>query len=294
MGYTHYFEIDRTLTAEEFEIVGADSRAIVKTAGEAGIVLCGSDFGDVREVVINNDEIMLDGVGDESAEPLYITREPRKEAHNPTLNWCKTYRRNYSPVVEAVLMALKQAAPQSVMVSSNGRWGFEWLHGPGCFGGRNGDAKECLDSDQEHVGLSGRLLYSLAFPGSTEPMYTFESPLKGTSHEGQRIHMPRDMECRLRGSGFAGLPFGVTWEWLFNQAKRNSLPVCMVCGEETETRVVRDDDWYNWNTPMCSFCLNGRLLRGHLFGYTFGGNPFRLVKMQQPLSQTNANLYNLA
>ena len=94
--------------------------------------------------------------------------------------------------------------------------------GPGCFGGPNGDAEECLDSDPEHVGLSGRLLYSLAFPGSPEPMYTFESPLKGTSHEGQRIHMPRDMECRLRGSGFAGLPFGVTWKWLFNQAKRDS------------------------------------------------------------------------
>ena len=305
MGYTHYFEIDRTLTAEEFEIVGADARAIVKTAGEAGIVLCGSDFGDVREVVINNDEIMLDGVGDESAEPLYITREPRKEAHNPTLNWCKTYRRNYSPVVEAVLMALKQAAPQSVMVSSNGRWGFEWLHGPGCFGGRNGDAKECLDSDQEHVGLSGRLLYSLAFPGSTEPMYTFESPLKGTSHEGQRIHMPRDMECRLRRSGFAGLPFGVTWEWLFNQAKRSTpCRSAWSAGRRRKRgsyatirhimRELQADvydpvlDWYNWNTPMCSFCLNGRLLRGHLFGYTFGGNPFRLVE------DATTGLYNLA
>ena len=41
MGYTHYFEIDRALTAEEFEIVGADARAIVKTAGDLGIALCG-------------------------------------------------------------------------------------------------------------------------------------------------------------------------------------------------------------------------------------------------------------
>ena len=91
-------------------------------------------------------------------------------------------------------MALKQAAPQSVMVGSNGRWGFEWLHGPGCSGGRNGDAKECLDSDPEHVGLSGRLLYSLAFPGSPEPMYVFESPLKGTSYENQS-----DLTCRGHG-----------------------------------------------------------------------------------------------
>ena len=66
MGYTHYFEIDRSLTAEEFEAVAADARAIVRTAAELGIRLFSDSFACVDEVVINADEIMPDGVGGEA------------------------------------------------------------------------------------------------------------------------------------------------------------------------------------------------------------------------------------
>ena len=66
MGYTHYFEIDRTLTAEEFEIVGADARAIVKTAGDLGIALCG-DYPDEDYA----------GVDVEACGSLHIMREPQ-------------------------------------------------------------------------------------------------------------------------------------------------------------------------------------------------------------------------
>ena len=87
MGYTHYFEVDRAFTAEEFEIVGADARAIVKTAGELGIALCGDtpfeDYAGFDEVIINSGEIMVNGVGDESAEALHITREPQADAYDP-------------------------------------------------------------------------------------------------------------------------------------------------------------------------------------------------------------------
>ena len=282
MGYSHYFEVDRAFNAEEFEIVGADARAIVKAATEVGIALCGSDYDGIDEVVINNDEIMLDGVGAESAEPLHITREPQADAYDPVFNWCKTYRRNYSPVVEAVLMALKQAAPQAVMIGSNGKWGFEWLHGSHCVATPNG-GEECLNTGPKHLGLGGRVLYSMAFPCSPEPMYVFESPLKGTAHEGQRVYMRRDIKCRRRGSGFEGLPFGVTLESLFGQAKKDPRAVCTICGEETDTRVEsKEGQGYDWNTPMCGFCLNGRVLSGQLLGYGFAESPFHLVKMQQP------------
>ena len=240
MGYTHYFEIDRALTAEEFEIVGADARAIVKTAGDLGIALCGDapfeGYAGFDEVVINSNEIMLNGVGDESAESLHVTREPQADAYNPPFNCCKTYRRNYSPVVEAVLMALKQAAPTSVLVGSNGSWGFEWLHGSHCVGVSGENREECLNVDPGHVGLGGRDLYSMAFPSSPEPMYVFESPLKGTEYENRPVHMPRDLDCKRRGSGFEGLPFGVTLRWLLDQARRNPRTVCTLCGEPTETR----------------------------------------------------------
>ena len=285
MGYSHYAEINRDLTGEEFEILTTDARVIVKTAREAGIQL-GSGWGEAgSDVVINGDEIELNGVGDESAESLYITRQRRMDTYSPVFTSCKTYRRNYSPVVAAVLIALKQVAPHAVKVVSSGHWGYEWRHGPDCYpaGRTEQGVGECLDTDPDHVGLGGRSLYSMAFPGSPEPMYVFESPLTGTPYENETIHIPRGLECRRWGSSFVGLPFGVTLAWLLDQARRSLRPVCAICGESTDTRLECDIDLgYNWDVPMCRFCLDVRLLSGQLLGYGFAENPFRLVGIAQP------------
>ena len=228
MGYSHYFEICRTLTGEEFESVVVDTRVIVGVAGQCGIPLCSDPLGAESEVIISGDKIVLNGVGDESAEPLHITRELQMDSYSPVFNSCKTYRRNYSPVVEAVLMSLKQAAPHAVMVGSNGLWGYEWLHGSACMRGRADQEEECLNTDPGHIGLGGRQLYSLSFPSSPEPMHVFDSPLKGTVYEKQKIHMPHDLECRRWGLSFEGLPFGVTLSWLLEQAKRDPQPICTI------------------------------------------------------------------
>ena len=284
MGYTHCAEISRTLTGEEFEILATDTRVIVKVAKELGIPLGRGIYGTDGDVVISGDAIELNGVGDQSAESLHITRSRQMDAHSPVYTFCKTYRRNYSPVVEAVLMSLKQAAPHAIRVGSDGRWGYEWLHGSDCIQNpADRDVEECLNTDPGHVGLGGRALYSLAFPSSPEPMYVFESTLTGTVYENQKIHMPRDLECKRWGSSFVGLPFGVTLGWLLDQAKREPRPICTLCGEATETRIAcKEDRGYNWDTPMCEFCLNERILSGKLLGYSFATNPFRLVSITQP------------
>ena len=285
MGYSHYFEIRPGLSPLRSSRSSRQTPAsIVKVSDRVWVFrLAGRRFdGKEGDVVINADEIMLDGVGAESAEPLHITREPQADAYDPVFNWCKTYRRNYSPVVEAVLMALKQAAPQVVMIGSNGKWGFEWLHGSHCVATPNG-GEECLNTDPKHLGLGGRVLYSMAFPTSPEPMYAFESPLKGTVYENRTIHMPRDLDCKRWGSSFVGLPFGVTLQWLLDQARRKPRPICTLCGEPTETRTECNADYgYDWNTPMCRFCLDNRVLSGKLLGYSFAVNPFRLVSIAQP------------
>ena len=285
MGYSHHAEISRDLTAEEFEILTTDTRVIVKVARELGIQLGSGLDGKEGDVVINADEIELNGVGDESCESLYITRERRwADAYSPVYTFCKTYRRNYSPVVAAVLIALKQVAPHAISIGSDGRWGYEWLHGSDCIQSLAGrDVEECLNTDPGHVGLGGRALYAMAFPTSPEPMYAFESPLKGTVYENRTIHMPRDLDCKRWGSSFVGLPFGVTLQWLLDQARRKPRPICTLCGEPTETRIECNADYgYDWNTPMCRFCLDNRVLSGKLLGYGFAVNPFRLVSIAQP------------
>ena len=285
MGYSHYAEISRDLTCEEFEILTTDARVIVKAAGEAGIALCGDASWEghdgVDEVIINSDEIMLNGVGDESAESLHITRERRLDDYSPVTTFCKTYRRNYSPVVEAVMIALKQVAPHAVRIASDGRWGYEWLHGSACTARYNQAEEECPNADPGHVRLGGRTLYWMAFPSSPEPMNAFESPLTGTVYESQTIHMPRKLDCRRWGTSFVGLPFGVTLSWLLDQARRRPDVACTLCGEETETWAVSAEEYYNWNTPLCDFCLRERILSGKLYGYTFAVNPFRLAKTPQ-------------
>ena len=283
MGYSHYAEINRDLTGEEFEALAADARVIVKVAREQGIGLGSGEYGTDGDVIINGDEIHLNGVGDESAESLVITREHRDDPYaSPVYTFCKTYRRNYSPVVAAVMMALKQVAPNDVLIKSDGHWGYEWRHGPRCSRGRSEQGVgECADTD--HKGIGGRALYALAFPSSRDPMYVFESPLTGTPHENETIHMPRDLECRRWGSSFVGLPFGVTLNWLLDQARRNPRPVCAICGESTDTRAECGVDLgYNWDVPMCEFCLDRRILSGRLLGYSFFESPFRLVSKAQP------------
>ena len=72
----------------------------MKTAGDLGIALCGDypdeDYAGVDEVVINSDEIMLNGIGEEPSESLHIMRELQADVYDPVLNWCRGYRRNYS------------------------------------------------------------------------------------------------------------------------------------------------------------------------------------------------------
>ena len=237
-------------------------------------------------VVIDGDRIVLNGVGDQACEELYISREMDTNQYNPVFNCCKTNREDYSPAVEAVLMALKQIVPHATRIGSDGDWGYEWVHGPGCMRShRATNQEQCQNNDPDHAGLGGRSLYTMAFPGSPEPIYTFGSPLIGTDYENQTIYMPRSLECSRRGGSYDGLPFGVTMRWLYEQAEKKTEPVCWVCGEFTKTRVETTGSDYGpieMNAPMCDYCFSDRLLGGKLLGYGFAEPPYRLVNTNQP------------
>ena len=275
--------MNRDLTGDEFEDITADVRRIVDVATGLGIGLNGGECFDIGPVVFEPELICLNGVGDEAAEPLQIWRKIpfHPDYYMPTLNFCKTYQRNYTPVVQAALMTVKQRVPNDTWVSSNGDWGYEWLHGAGCYfqdaGPQDG---ECRNDDPRHVGLGGRELYRLAFPDSPEPMNPFGSPLAGTELEGQPLYISRGMPLTRRGSGFEGAVFGVTLDFLLEQSKRRTKHVCMLCGEICASRIktVRPRNApRQLNAPMCDSCYRERVKTGKLLGFRCAQQPYRLV-----------------
>ena len=280
MGYTHYLEVNKDFTFEEFEDIRADIARIVDVATDLGIPLCG--YEDWEPVRMSSEKVVFNGVDEKRGETFILTRGiDRSIPYNPTLTFCKTKRNQYDPVVAAALMVIKQRVPQDVRIGSDGGWGHEWLHGPQCY-----DTKEdadCDNADPDHVGISGRTLYQLAFPDSPEPRYTFESPLISQGLEGQNFYVTRNMECKRRGTCFVGLPFGVHLFTLLEQSERVNASVCMVCGEETRFTIKmiakkHVDEFFD-GRPMCEYCYRERLLKGNLTGYGYAYNPFRLRDM---------------
>ena len=283
MGYTHNFQVNRELAREEFEDISSDVMAIVDVAVRSGIGITGDARGLPSDPIVNDELICLNGAGDESGEPLMIWRQvERKAPYDLVFNFCKTYRRNYSPVVEAALMALKQRVPHEVMVGSDGEWGYEWLHGPACMNrSKKRLGAECANESEGHVQLSGRGLYKLAFGDGPEPVNVFQSPLVGTELDGQAIYMPRDLSCKSRGSGYEGVPFGVTLDTFVRQGREQIGVACMICGEDTATSIetAEDKSWaYVIEGSMCEFCFRERLASGLLMGYRFADSnfPYRL------------------
>lgn len=81
---------------------------------------------------ITPDHIWFNGWKDGGHETFVVTREKPdnpswdKEA-TTSFDFCKTNRKPYDLAVCLVLLTLKQHAPESVEISSDGEWDVEWL-----------------------------------------------------------------------------------------------------------------------------------------------------------------------
>ncbi|MDE2688542.1 MAG: hypothetical protein OXI16_13745 [Chloroflexota bacterium] len=270
MGYTEYSEMGADLSAEEMEDIRADIERICDVAQAAGIALDRSVVDYIDDAP--EDIISLNGVGDEACEPLVIRRYLCSDIYGWGKTFTKTYRRDYTPVVQAALMALKQRVPEKVQISSDGEWDWEWLHGVDCR--RSGETKDDPSS------MGGRRLYALAFPDTPTTKNVFRSPLEERGAPDVRFYIPREVRRCKNGSGFDGVPFGVTLWSLLKQAERHGDNVCFVCGAPVATRVETRNKLSsptNISAPMCSFCFRERLESGELLGYKFARFPYVLV-----------------
>lgn len=117
MGYTHYFT---QVTSTE-----GDDRSYLKFAIDAMLItLTAEKRGLNIDWHVTENEVSINGIGEDSHETFYFTREA-----NLTFNFCKTAQKPYDEVITACLIALKKAYGDKVDIGSDGEWESDWVAG---------------------------------------------------------------------------------------------------------------------------------------------------------------------
>jgi len=121
MGYTHYWEMQRDFTDDEWTRITEGAREIAEKCKQH------FDFGNwggshrVKFPTINETKIAFNGVGDDSHETFFLTKEATVEdwrtAH---FAFCKTARKPYDIGVVSILAWAKRVAPDAINISSDG------------------------------------------------------------------------------------------------------------------------------------------------------------------------------
>ena len=93
MGYTHYWVQSRSFTPEEWEAIRTATNAVI--ASQTGRETLGDD------ALANDDEIHLNGIGDDQHEPFHITRQlvplsPQQQSMRDTIK--KKTRTPWTPL----------------------------------------------------------------------------------------------------------------------------------------------------------------------------------------------------
>jgi hypothetical protein len=121
MGYTHYWSASRDFTASEWKDVCAATRSILSATSVK--VVREYDRPNERPDILD-DEILLNGSGDDGHETFYLTRNvqeaPDYRKGEPDFNFCKTARKPYDDVVVAILIATRDIAPDAISWRSDG------------------------------------------------------------------------------------------------------------------------------------------------------------------------------
>jgi len=113
MGYTHYWTVEKPISADAFAKLQEGIKAIIETATEAGSPIADESTDGI---------IAFNGVGAKSHETFVI------KVGDTGFNFCKTAEKPYDAVVTASLILLKKELGLEVLISSDGRW-IDWEGG---------------------------------------------------------------------------------------------------------------------------------------------------------------------
>ena len=110
MGYTHYFQLDREVTQQEWDSFTKGVLQLRESAWEIAI-----------DGTITPEYIDINGIGEESHENLVIQRT------KPRWSFCKTNHKEYDKLVTAVLI-LAHYTFTNFALNSDGSWE-DWQEG---------------------------------------------------------------------------------------------------------------------------------------------------------------------
>jgi len=132
MGYTHYWEVSRNFTDEEWDALTEEATRIIGLASKLNIKL-GDALGDF-DPVITKKRIALNGYGNAGCESFILTKNKREAAewerkreNDAVFEFCKTRQLPYDTVVVSILFAANRIAPDAIHPSSDGGDIFEPL-----------------------------------------------------------------------------------------------------------------------------------------------------------------------
>jgi len=128
MGYTHYYTQKEKLTDEELDKIVSLSKRIIDNLPEHSlssgsyfseypIVLCSNHYYDENPPIVNTTEININGLSSEEDlghETFTIKFNKLKG------ECCKTARKPYDYVVQAILAIIYTVAPNAFRISSDG------------------------------------------------------------------------------------------------------------------------------------------------------------------------------
>jgi hypothetical protein len=130
MGYTHYFPQSRSFDAREWQQVKEDCKKIIASCIGQSIPLQ-YEFNDSRPVVINENHVRFNGVGNDGHETFFVskkmTHRDYEDKSQPAFQFCKTARKPYDLAVCLCLLRIKAIAPDAIGLSSDGSWDGEWV-----------------------------------------------------------------------------------------------------------------------------------------------------------------------
>jgi len=110
MGYTHYYQQHKPISTESWTQLSKNVTQLIEQAWDTAL-----------DVEMTNEYICINGVGDQEHETFVLNFN--------SMRWefCKTARKDYDPLVTAVLILLRYTYP-SFSVSSDGSWD-DWIEG---------------------------------------------------------------------------------------------------------------------------------------------------------------------